>query len=287
MAATKQSKRRGKQSRSGSSRSGSSRKPTSAKSVKEPPSKHSPTGGDQDEAEENGDMSKSEESQTGGKAMGRPPADEPDVYVFVPQVHVGELNIDVERLEAHLALKAKVANLVDLVAGVHVGVDKVKIDLKDVDAEAELKVRLENTYNILDRTLTTIDENPELIEGLLETADSAVESTGRIGQQATQPGGALSELTSGVGDTLGNLGGSIGDGISTIAGKATPKQLTSGGGDGSTKSSNGSSGSGLAKGAAAAGALGVIGGALLGLRNRNGGSSVAKELSKARKNITG
>jgi hypothetical protein len=39
--------------------------------------------------------------------MGRPPADEPDVYVFVPQLHVGELNIDVERLEAHLALKAR------------------------------------------------------------------------------------------------------------------------------------------------------------------------------------
>jgi len=40
-------------------------------------------------------MSKSEEAQTGGKAMGRPPSDEPDVYVDVPELHVGELNIDV------------------------------------------------------------------------------------------------------------------------------------------------------------------------------------------------
>ncbi|HEX2414761.1 MAG TPA: hypothetical protein VHJ37_06070 [Thermoleophilaceae bacterium] len=107
-------------------------------------------------------MSKAEESQTGGKAMGRPPADEPDVYVYVPSVKVGELCVDVERLDAHLALRTQVANLVNLVAGVHLGVDKVKIDLKDVEAECELKVRLENTYNILDRTLTTLDENPQV-----------------------------------------------------------------------------------------------------------------------------
>jgi hypothetical protein len=276
MATSKQNRR---------SRSGSNRKSTSAKSTEEPPSKHSPTGGDQDDTE-GGDMSKAEESQTGGKAMGRPPADEPDVYVFVPELEVGELNIDVERLDAHLALRAEVANLLNLVAGVHVGVDKVKIDLKDVKAECELKVRLENTYNILDRTLTTLDENPDIVKGLLETADSAVETTGQVGQQATKPGGALSELTSGVGDTLGNLGGSIGDGLSSIAGKASPKQLTSAVGGNGASSSNGSNGSSLAKRAAAAGAAGIVGGALLGLSGRNGGGSVTKRLSKARKRIT-
>jgi hypothetical protein len=293
MAASKsKSSKRSGSSRSGSkrsssnNRSGSNRRSSAAESTKEPPSQHSPTGGDDDEQEEGRDgMSKAEESQTGGKAMGRPPADEPDVYVFVPEVHVGELDIDVERLEAHLALKAQVAGLVDLVAGVHVGVDKVKINLKDVDAECELKVRLENTYNILDRTLTTLDENPDIVKGLLDTANSAVETTGQIGSEATKPGGALSELTSGVGDTLGDLGGSLGEGVSNVARKANPKQLVSGGG-GATRSSNGSNGAGLAKRAVAAGAIGVVGGALLGLANRNGGS-VTKRLSKARKGLVG
>ena len=156
--------------------------------------------------------------------MGRPPADEPDVYVFVPQVKVGELCIDVERLEAHLALRTQVANLVNLVAGVHVAVDKVKIDIKDVEAECELKVRLENTYNILDRTLTTLDENPEVVEKLLDTADNAVQETGQIGQEATKPGGAVSELGSGVGDSL-----------SSVAQKASPKRLTSGNGSGGSR----------------------------------------------------
>ena len=65
-------------------------------------------------------------------------------------------------------------NLGNLVVGVHVGVDKVKIALEDVDASALLKVRLENVYNIIERTLRTIDENPEVLQGVLETAGAAV-----------------------------------------------------------------------------------------------------------------
>ena len=116
MAATKKSGSRSSGSRSkksGASRSRSSNSAngSSQSTEKELGFKRSPTGGDHDDPEAGG-MSKSEESQTGGKAMGRPPADEPDVYVYVPKVHVGELNIDVERLEAHLALRAEVAQTV-------------------------------------------------------------------------------------------------------------------------------------------------------------------------------
>jgi hypothetical protein len=205
-------------------------------------------------------MSKAEEAQTGGKAMGRPPSDEPDVWVNAPEVHVGELNIDVDHLDAQLALRAQVASLVSLIAGVQVSVDKVKIDIKDVNAKAEVKVRLQNTYNILDRTLTTLDENPEILKSLLETADTTVQETGQVGKEATRPGGAAKELTSDVGDTLGNVGNSF----SSIAKKASPKQLTSRTGGGSKASSGGSSGSGPGKAAAAAGAAGLLGGALLG-----------------------
>jgi hypothetical protein len=192
--------------------------------------------------------------------MGRPPADEPDVFVDIPQVHVGELLIDVRKLEAHLALRAEVANLVNLVAGVHVAIDEVKIDLKDVDAQAMLKVRLENTYNILDRTLTTLDENPEIVQGLLETADTAVQETGDIGKEATKPGGAVSQIGEGLSGTLSGLG----DGISNIAGKASPKKLLpSGNGSGASRGaskarSNGGAGRTALK-AVLAGAVGFVG----------------------------
>jgi hypothetical protein len=227
------------------------------------------SGGDNDG---DGNMAKSQEATTGGKEMGRPPADEPDVYVYVPKVHVGELCIDVERLEAHLALRAQVANLVNLVAGVHVAVDKVKIDLKDVDAEAELKVRLENTYNILDRTLTTLDENPQVVEKLLETADTAVQETGDIGKEATKPGGAVSELGSGVSDSLGNLTGSVGDSLSSMAEKASPKRLLSGNGGNGSRSSESSNRSSPGRTAAMAGAAGLAG--LLGTAFIGGGRKI-------------
>jgi hypothetical protein len=269
------SRRGGSKQRSGASSSRSA----GGTSKKELPEEHSPSGGDSggDRADTGG--GKAQEAATGGKPMGRPPAPEPDVYVYVPTVQVGELNIDVERLEAHLALRAQVANLVNIVAGVHVGVDKVKIDLKDVDAECELKVRLENTYNILDRTLTTLDENPQVVEKLLDTADTAVQETGKIGKEATKPGGAVSELSSGVGDTLSNLGGSVGDTLSSVADKAKPgKLLGSGnGGRGGGKaskakaaSSNGTAGRKAAVAAGAAGAAGVAGMLLRGNGRRVG-----------------
>jgi hypothetical protein len=198
--------------------------------------------------------------------MGRPPEEEPDVFVDVPNVHVGKIEIDVERLQAHLALRAQVANLVNLVAGVHVGVDKVKINIEDVDASAMLKVRLHNTYNILDRTLTTIDENPEILQGVLDTAGTAVEQVGEIGTEATKPGGAVSELGSGVGNTLGSLGDSLGDTLTSVTDKLSPKQLISGSGRGASKAKSsatqGSRNGKVAKAAArvaAGGAAGLLG----------------------------
>jgi hypothetical protein len=260
---------------SGRSTSGASSQRTPTGTQRKQPSEHSPSGGDNDGE---GNMPKAQEAQTGGKDMGRPPADEPDVYVYVPKIKVGELSIDVERLEAHLALRAQVANLVNLIAGVHVGVDKVKIDIKDVEAECELKVRLENTYNILDRTLSTLDENPEVVERLLDTADNAVDETGQIGKQATGPGGALSELGSGLGDSLGNLTGSIGDSLSSVTQNANPKQLMSGNGGGGSRSSASSNGSSPARTAARAGAVGLLG--LAGVALLGGGRKRRGTLQK-------
>ena len=202
--------------------------------------------------------------------MGRPPAHEPDVYVYVPKVHVGELNIDVERLEAHLALRAEVANLVNLVAGVHVGIDKVKIDLKDVDAECELKVRLENTYNILD-PLDNARREPRAGQGAARYRGhgGGVDRRDRQGGDGT--GGALSELTSGVGDTLAIWAARSEAASRPSPVRRAPKQLTSGSSSGTKKAGGRSNGSTAAKTVAAAGATGILGGALIGLTQRNGG----------------
>jgi hypothetical protein len=246
--------------------------------------------------------------QPGGKPMGRAPSGEPDVHLDVPSLHVGEIAVDVERLEAHLALRAQLAGLVNLVAGAHVGVDKVRIEIKDVDAEAMLKVRLENTYNIFDRTLTTLDESPELMQYLHETADGAVEQMDDSSQD-TKAGGAVGELTSGAGDKLGDLPDTVGDTLSSAGGKASPKRMLGGGSKrsggepegsgGEPEESSGeptaSGGGAIAKGAAAAGAAGaagLAGAALLRKRPRrrilgipigrqNGIAALAKQIGDA------
>ena len=52
------------------------------------------------------------------------------------------VKIDVDNLQADINLNAKVANLVQLNAGVQIGIKKVNITIAEVDAQVELVVRL-------------------------------------------------------------------------------------------------------------------------------------------------
>jgi hypothetical protein len=127
-------------------------------------------------------------SQNGASVQPQWPPDarhqsgEPDVYLSVPDLHVDEIELDVENLHAHLALQARLANLLELRAGVHVAVENVRLDIKGVAAKAMLKVRLENVYAILDRALTSIDRNPQILEGVVDTLDDALGPEGLVGE---------------------------------------------------------------------------------------------------------
>ena len=162
---------------------------------------------------------------------GRSPSHEPDVFVDVPKAHVEEIYLDVEGLDAHLSLRAKLANFVQLIAGVHVHCGKVELDIKGVDAEALLKVRLENLYDILDRALSTIDRNPQILEALLKTMDSAVEDLGQTAHAALGPQGAVTRTVDQVGQTAQTaLGpGGAGDKALDKAGDAAEQAVGPGG----------------------------------------------------------
>jgi hypothetical protein len=136
-----------------------------------------------------GDGRVSRQRARGAALEGRQPSPEPDVFMDVPKVQVEEIYLDVEGLDAHLSLRTKLANLVQLVAGVHVHCGKIELDVKGVEAEAMLKVRLENLYDILDRALTTTDRNPQILEALLKTLDTAVDDIGQTAQTALGPQG--------------------------------------------------------------------------------------------------
>lgn len=129
-------------------------------------------------------------------------SDQPDVLLDIPNLSVDEISLDVQNLQVHLALDARVANLVKLTAGVDAGIDKVNITIKGVQATALLIVRLDNVRAILDRTLTTLDNNPQIIDRLLQTVDNTVGTVGDVANTALQPGGVISQTVNTLGQTV-------------------------------------------------------------------------------------
>ena len=95
---------------------------------------------------------------------GGDPSDEPDVLLDVPVVKVDSIHLELDDLDAHVALKAQVLDLVKLNVGVDVHLGRVVLDIKGVEAQALLKVRLDHVAAIVDRVLTTLDRNPSYQE---------------------------------------------------------------------------------------------------------------------------
>ena len=98
-------------------------------------------------------------------------SDEPDVLLDVPVVNVDEIHFELDNLHARVSLHAEVLDLVRLSVGVHAELGKVELDIKGVEAQALLRVRLDHVTAIIDRVLTTLDRNPKLVESLGRTVE--------------------------------------------------------------------------------------------------------------------
>ena len=70
------------------------------------------------------------------------------------------------RSEPHVELHAKVLDLLELHVGAQVSIETVEINIENVRVQAMLKVQLHEVYKIVDRVMTTIDENPEILTNL-------------------------------------------------------------------------------------------------------------------------
>lgn len=130
---------------------------------------------------------------------------EPDVVVDIPHVYVENIALDVEDLRAHVSLDARVGSLVTISAGADAAIDRVHLEISGVEAEVYLVVRLDRVAAIIERTLDTLDENPQLITRLADTVDATVGTVGDVAGTALQPGGVVSEAVGTVGRTLENV----------------------------------------------------------------------------------
>ncbi|WP_157779078.1 hypothetical protein [Micromonospora sp. WMMA2032] len=126
---------------------------------------------------------------------------DPDVVLQIPQAKVEQIYVEVDNLDASVALRARLGSLLQLDVGVQAQLGTVKIDIKGVEAEAMLEVRLEELRGILDSALHTIERNPQIIESLVKTVDTAVNQVGQTAQQALGPQGPLARTLDHVGQT--------------------------------------------------------------------------------------
>jgi len=117
--------------------------------------------------------------------------DQPDVLLDVPNLSVDELNIEVNNLQVNISLDARLANLLKLTAGAEARIDQVKIGIKGVQATATLVVRLDNVRAIIERTLQTLDANPQILQGLLSTVDNTVNTVGGVANNAVGTVGGI------------------------------------------------------------------------------------------------
>jgi hypothetical protein len=152
------------------------------------------------------------------------PAGPPDVLLDVPELRVDLIHFELDDLDAHLAVKANVLDLVKLNVGIDVHLSRVKLDIKGVEVEAVLKARLDHVTAVVDRLMTSLDRNPELVEGLSRAiaevgqgAGEAVDETGDAAKDIGQGAGqAVGDVGQGAGQAVGDVGQGAGQAVGDV-----------------------------------------------------------------------
>lgn len=134
-------------------------------------------------------------------------SDQPDVLLDVPNLSVEEITLEVNNLDVNISLDARLANLLKLTAGAEAHIDNVKLTIKGVRAQATLIVRLDNVRAIIERTLQTLDNNPQIVTQLLSTVDNTVDRVGGVANNTVGTVGGIAGSALRNGQLL-NLAGS-------------------------------------------------------------------------------
>jgi e3 binding domain len=121
--------------------------------------------------EDDGSMTQDEEyaphhSEDRGETYG-----DPDVVLDVPKLGVEEANLEIEDLEIRVALRADLADLVHINIGLEAEVTEVKLGIKGVEAQAQLKARLDNVRAIFSEVLDSMEHSPQFFRQALASVN--------------------------------------------------------------------------------------------------------------------
>jgi pyruvate/2-oxoglutarate dehydrogenase complex dihydrolipoamide acyltransferase (E2) component len=97
---------------------------------------------------------------------------DPDVVLDVPTLNVEEIDLEVEDLQVRVALQAVLADLVQINVGLKAELGEVKLAVKGVEAQAQLKARLDNVRAIFSEVLESLQHSPQFFrQASLDTAN--------------------------------------------------------------------------------------------------------------------
>src|SRR4051812_18882423 len=102
-----------------------------------------------------------------------------DVILEVPELSVDSIGLTVSNVRAHVALDANAMNLVQITAGVDVGIKQVQLGIVGVFGEVYLYADLDNVARIVDRVVQTLDRNPKILTQVLQAVDTTVNAATR------------------------------------------------------------------------------------------------------------
>ena len=155
----------------------------------------------------------------------------------VPRLAVEEIMLEVDDLNARIALEARLADLVQLHVGADVRIERVALEIKGVEAQVALTARLDRVLAIIERALDTVDKNPQL---LAELSRSVQDAAGTLGEGVGEASGAAGELgqgMTGAGEQAGDVvEDSAGDLPDAAAGSEQPGKRGSGNGNADARS---------------------------------------------------
>jgi hypothetical protein len=143
--------------------------------------------------------------------------DEPDVIVDIPVVKVDEIHFELDDLMARVSLHAEVLDLVKLSVGVHVELGKVELNIKGVEAQALMRARLDHVTAIIDRVLTTLDRNPEVLQNIAKALQPVTEGAGKaVGEVGESANKAVGQIGEGAGSAVKDVGKGAGSAVEDV-----------------------------------------------------------------------
>src|ERR687897_2530650 len=101
---------------------------------------------------------------------------DPDLQLDVPALSVEEIELEVEDLQVHLSIQAELADLVKITVGLDAELGEAKLGIKGVEAQAQLKARLDNVRAIFGEVLASLEHSPQFFRQVLEQTGRAEET---------------------------------------------------------------------------------------------------------------